>query len=721
MSTATKMAPPPSAAAAAAPPTLAPLTPSTPTTSAGPGAVATPTSPSTATPSSLSRLTLSDKLLLAQAVHHIGTSPPDWARVSSVLLAHPLIKTSQRLEQVVKANTTLGRFFGSRECERAWVALMRQYGLVLDGTSSNVGSAEEDGTATTPRSREARGQAAKTDRASQLTLAEYLYAERISEVRESIRQKEELFRSIVDEIEAIQSGSKDEELEKELGIAPRTSSLPQSNGSDKADLVVLEEVQTPTRSTRNKSSAAEEKDTMAGAAPARLTRRRSSVAAAAQEETSDTSRRRTSRGPVQDVSNSVTEAQRPGEEQQESAATDTAPGKDALSAGAEEKGGEDDQEGPKESGDVEMQDKEELADEAGLEDANEDAGDEDHDEEDGDDQTEKGKRWRSSKRKREEDAASEEASTKKKTRTSIAAAAEEEDEESPSSSKKIGRPRKSAAASPLPESENKEEDLAPPRRSRRGGQPSVPSTPTTPVPPTSASTGGAARGGSNRLGSLRSRETSKTPGAGADADESFEGVDDEGDTSLSTAGNDRVSLSPASARRGGGGGQRGSQAKRGRASSNASSVQGSTGAASGSSRNKRGGAAEERAGSTSADLANKTADQRKREKVLLMLLNEVSNHTHGNLFHTAIKEQDAPDYYTLIRHPIDLKTIKARIKEGQIKNSTQLRRALNRMFANSLIYNRPGTEVHRMALEMRDAAEQMIDRFEQTQMTALSR
>lgn len=64
---------------------------------------------------------------------------------------------------------------------------------------------------------------------------------------------------------------------------------------------------------------------------------------------------------------------------------------------------------------------------------------------------------------------------------------------------------------------------------------------------------------------------------------------------------------------------------------------------------------------------------------------------------------------------MDLKTMRAKIKEGSIRTPAQFRRAMNQMFANSLIYNRPGTEVHRMASEMRLAAEEAMDRFDETQ------
>ena len=49
---------------------------------------------------------------------------------------------------------------------------------------------------------------------------------------------------------------------------------------------------------------------------------------------------------------------------------------------------------------------------------------------------------------------------------------------------------------------------------------------------------------------------------------------------------------------------------------------------------------------------------------------------------------------------MDLKTLRAKIKDYTIRTPAQLRRALNQMFANSLIYNRPETEVYRMASEM---------------------
>lgn len=46
---------------------------------------------------------------------------------------------------------------------------------------------------------------------------------------------------------------------------------------------------------------------------------------------------------------------------------------------------------------------------------------------------------------------------------------------------------------------------------------------------------------------------------------------------------------------------------------------------------------------------------------------------------------------------MDLKTIKARVKDGLIANSLEFQRDIFLMFANSMMYNRPGSDVYAMA------------------------
>ena len=48
---------------------------------------------------------------------------------------------------------------------------------------------------------------------------------------------------------------------------------------------------------------------------------------------------------------------------------------------------------------------------------------------------------------------------------------------------------------------------------------------------------------------------------------------------------------------------------------------------------------------------------------------------------------------------MDLKTIKTRVKDGVITNSLEFQRDIFLMFANAMMYNRPGSDVHAMACE----------------------
>lgn len=83
-----------------------------------------------------------------------------------------------------------------------------------------------------------------------------------------------------------------------------------------------------------------------------------------------------------------------------------------------------------------------------------------------------------------------------------------------------------------------------------------------------------------------------------------------------------------------------------------------------------------------------------------MVHSQISQHRNGNIFHNPIKKSEAPDYYDIVKRPMDLKTIKARIREGQIASSAEFQRDVYLMFANSLMYNRPGSDIYTMAEEV---------------------
>ncbi|EKM59508.1 uncharacterized protein PHACADRAFT_250061 [Phanerochaete carnosa HHB-10118-sp] len=112
---------------------------------------------------------------------------------------------------------------------------------------------------------------------------------------------------------------------------------------------------------------------------------------------------------------------------------------------------------------------------------------------------------------------------------------------------------------------------------------------------------------------------------------------------------------------------------------------------------------------------NQGAADKKFQNVINMLHSSISQHRYGNIFHNPIKKQDAADYHDIVKRPTDLKTIKARVKDGTISNALEFQRDIYLMFANAMIYNRPGSEIHAMAEEMMLESEAQIQQFRRTQ------
>lgn len=83
-----------------------------------------------------------------------------------------------------------------------------------------------------------------------------------------------------------------------------------------------------------------------------------------------------------------------------------------------------------------------------------------------------------------------------------------------------------------------------------------------------------------------------------------------------------------------------------------------------------------------------------------MLHTQIAAHRSGTIFHNPIKPADAPDYSDIVKRPMDLKTIKGRVRDGQITTSSEYTRDIFLMFANSLMYNRPKTDIYDMAEEV---------------------
>lgn len=85
-----------------------------------------------------------------------------------------------------------------------------------------------------------------------------------------------------------------------------------------------------------------------------------------------------------------------------------------------------------------------------------------------------------------------------------------------------------------------------------------------------------------------------------------------------------------------------------------------------------------------------------------MLHSQISQQRNGTIFLHPIKQSEVPDYHDIVKRPMDLKTIKNRIRDGIISNSLEFQRDVYLMFANAMVYNRPGSTLYAMAEDVRE-------------------
>ncbi|KAJ7590977.1 hypothetical protein C8J56DRAFT_548883 [Mycena floridula] len=110
-----------------------------------------------------------------------------------------------------------------------------------------------------------------------------------------------------------------------------------------------------------------------------------------------------------------------------------------------------------------------------------------------------------------------------------------------------------------------------------------------------------------------------------------------------------------------------------------------------------------------------TKEQKRFQSVMNLLHQDISRHRSGGIFHNPIKKSEAPDYHDIVKRPMDLKTIKNRIKEGIITNTLEFERDICLMFANAMMYNRPNSEIYAMTEEMMQESEVRINAHRETE------
>ncbi|PRT55874.1 Bromodomain-containing protein 1 [Wickerhamiella sorbophila] len=90
------------------------------------------------------------------------------------------------------------------------------------------------------------------------------------------------------------------------------------------------------------------------------------------------------------------------------------------------------------------------------------------------------------------------------------------------------------------------------------------------------------------------------------------------------------------------------------------------------------------------------------------LLDDFMSWRSSSFFAQPVTESE---YYEVVKAPTDLKTIKAQVKDGTITSGAELEREIQRMFANSVMYNPWNSSMSEWTREMQQEAELRLAMF----------
>lgn len=76
------------------------------------------------------------------------------------------------------------------------------------------------------------------------------------------------------------------------------------------------------------------------------------------------------------------------------------------------------------------------------------------------------------------------------------------------------------------------------------------------------------------------------------------------------------------------------------------------------------------------------------------LLDEVSKHENAWPFLRPVSRHEVPDYYKVIKNPMDLAKIKSKLNTGQYSTNAEVMKDIQLIFANCDLYNQNESEIY---------------------------
>lgn len=77
-------------------------------------------------------------------------------------------------------------------------------------------------------------------------------------------------------------------------------------------------------------------------------------------------------------------------------------------------------------------------------------------------------------------------------------------------------------------------------------------------------------------------------------------------------------------------------------------------------------------------------------------------HKYAGPFQEAVDPYalNIPDYFDIIKEPMDLTTVEKNLKDGQYQNMLQFANDVRKIWHNAMLYNPQGSDIHVMAQDL---------------------
>ena len=79
------------------------------------------------------------------------------------------------------------------------------------------------------------------------------------------------------------------------------------------------------------------------------------------------------------------------------------------------------------------------------------------------------------------------------------------------------------------------------------------------------------------------------------------------------------------------------------------------------------------------------------------IISKLKSHDNARPFLQPVQEKDAPDYYKIIKEPMDLETLEKGLEIGKYKNKSVFLKDLKKIFSNARAYNKPISYCYKFA------------------------